>query len=93
MENIRRKYNITIDLSKFISNKKILTKIVTLYYNFFLKKKLKKKKKKKKKKEAYTVYKEHLSYSFPGIFGVSRPSNVFISLMNRSFELNGTGLT
>ena len=28
-----------IDLSKFISNKKILTKIVTLYYNFFKKKK------------------------------------------------------
>ena len=44
MENIRRKYNIMIDLSKFISNKKILAKIVTLYYNFFLKKKLKKKK-------------------------------------------------
>ena len=77
-----------IDLSKFISNKKILAKIVTLYYNFFLKKNLK-----KRKKEAYTVYKEHLSYSFPGIFGVSRPSNVFIILMNRSFELNGTGLT
>ena len=28
-----------IYLSKFISNKKILAKIVTLYYNFFLKKK------------------------------------------------------
>ena len=36
-----------IDLSKFISNKKILAKIVTLYYNFFLKKKLKKKERRK----------------------------------------------
>ena len=56
MENIRRKYNIMIDLSKFISNKKILTKIVTLYYNFFfLKKNLKKRKKKKKEGSLHGV--------------------------------------
>ena len=32
MENIRRKYNPIVDLSKFISNKKILNKIVVIDY-------------------------------------------------------------
>ena len=33
MENIRRKYNLTVDLSNFTSNKKILNKVVVLDYN------------------------------------------------------------
>ena len=32
-EDIRRKCNLIVDLSKFTSNKKILSEIVTLYYN------------------------------------------------------------
>ena len=35
MDNIRRKYTPMVDLSKFISNKKTLSKIVTLGYNQF----------------------------------------------------------
>jgi len=35
MEDIRRKYNPTVDLLKFTSNKKILSKVVTLDYNQF----------------------------------------------------------
>ena len=33
MENIRRKYNSMTDLTKFASNKKILSKVVVLYYS------------------------------------------------------------
>ena len=33
MKNIRKKYNSMIDLSKFTSNKKILSKIVVIDYN------------------------------------------------------------
>ena len=33
MEDIRRKYNQMVDLSKFTSNKKILRKFVVLSYN------------------------------------------------------------
>ena len=35
MEDIGRIYNSMVDLSKFISNKKILSKIITLGYNQF----------------------------------------------------------
>ena len=35
MENIRKRYNSMVDLSKFTSNKKILNKIVILDYNQF----------------------------------------------------------
>ena len=33
MDNIRRKCNLMVDLSKFTSNKKILNKVETLDYN------------------------------------------------------------
>ena len=33
MDNIRRKCNLIVDLSKFTSNKKILNKVETLDYN------------------------------------------------------------
>ena len=33
MKNIRRKYNQMVDLSKFISKKKILSGVVAIYYN------------------------------------------------------------
>ena len=33
MENIRRTYDPTVDLSIFISNKKILSEVVTIDYN------------------------------------------------------------
>ena len=33
MEDIRRKYNLTVDLSKLTYNKKILSEIVILNYN------------------------------------------------------------
>ena len=33
MENIRRKCNLMVDLSKFTSNKKILNEVVVLDYN------------------------------------------------------------
>ena len=36
MENIRRRYNSMMDLSKFTSNKKILSKVVILGYNQFV---------------------------------------------------------
>ena len=35
MESIRKKRNLMLDLSKFTSNKKILSKVVTLSYNQF----------------------------------------------------------
>ena len=35
MENIRRKFNLMMDLLKFTFNKKILSKFVTLTYNQF----------------------------------------------------------
>ena len=35
-EDVRRKYNIIVNLSKFISNKKILNEIVALGYNQFV---------------------------------------------------------
>ena len=35
MKNIKRKYNLVVDLSKFISNKKILIRVVTLGNNKF----------------------------------------------------------
>ena len=36
MRDIRRRYNPMVDLSKFTSNKKILSKVVTLGYNQFV---------------------------------------------------------
>ena len=39
MNDIRRKYNPIVDLSKFTSNKKILSGIVTLVYKIIKKKK------------------------------------------------------
>ena len=33
MKNTKRKYNLKIDLSKFTSNKKKLSEVVTLVYN------------------------------------------------------------
>ena len=33
MEDIRRKYNLTVDLSKLTYNKKILSEVVILDYN------------------------------------------------------------
>ena len=36
MEDIRKKYNPMLDLSNFTSNKKILSKVVTLGYNHFV---------------------------------------------------------
>ena len=33
MEDIRRKYNLTVDLSKLTYNKKILSEVVILNYN------------------------------------------------------------
>ena len=36
MRDIRRRYNPMMDLSKFTSNKKILSKVVTLGYNQFV---------------------------------------------------------
>ena len=33
MENIKKKYNPMVDLSKFTSNKKILSKIAVIGYN------------------------------------------------------------
>ena len=33
MKNIRGKYNLTVDLSNFTSNKKILNEVVVLDYN------------------------------------------------------------
>ena len=35
MKDIRKNYNPTVDLSKFTSNKKILSKVVALSYNQF----------------------------------------------------------
>ena len=39
MEDIRSRCNLMVDLSKFIFNKKILSKVVVLGYNKFCKKK------------------------------------------------------
>ena len=36
MEDIRRRYNLMVNLSKFTSNKKILSKIVAYSLNYFL---------------------------------------------------------
>ena len=33
MKNIRRKYNLMVDLSKFTSDKKILGGVITISYN------------------------------------------------------------
>ena len=33
MEDIKRKYNLMVDLSKLISNKKILSEVLILSYN------------------------------------------------------------
>ena len=35
MKDIRRTHNLIMNLSKFIFNKKILNKIITLGYNYF----------------------------------------------------------
>ena len=57
MKDIRRRYNLMVDLSKFTFNKKILSKIVALSYDqfcnqiLFVKKRKEKGKKEKKRKK------------------------------------------